>query len=113
MIFQQLLTKDKTLSVYPKNWQVLAIEIYKVKNKISPEFVNDIFHFTDRAHDHKNKSTLRKKIDTVAYFDFECIYSLAITECQLVLESIKNEKSLSSFKRRTNPNLGGLFRGSF
>ena len=90
LIFQHLLTKDKTLSVYPKN-----------------------FHFADRAHDHKNKSALRKRIDTVAYFGFECIYSLAITEFQLVLESIKNEKSLLSFKRRTNPNLGGLFRGLF
>ena len=39
--FKELLVKDSSCIHY--NLQLLAAEMYKVKNKISPEFMQDIF----------------------------------------------------------------------
>ena len=41
--FEELLHKDNSFTVHVLNIQCLAIELYKVKNAISPEFMNDIF----------------------------------------------------------------------
>ena len=41
--FNELLEKDEGFTVHETNIQLLAIEVYKFKNGISPEFMNDIF----------------------------------------------------------------------
>ena len=41
--FQELLDKDKSVSVYHKNIQVLATEIYKAVNGLPATFINSIF----------------------------------------------------------------------
>ena len=35
--FEELLNKDDSVTIHERNIQVLAIELYKVVNKISPE----------------------------------------------------------------------------
>ena len=39
--FGELLQKDKSISVYMKNLQYLATEIFKVKNDLSPIIMNE------------------------------------------------------------------------
>ena len=41
--FQELLDRDKSVSVHHSNIRKLAIEIFKVKNNLSPEILNDVF----------------------------------------------------------------------
>ena len=41
---QELLAKDKSISVHQKNLQFLATEIFKSKMGVSPELINGIFH---------------------------------------------------------------------
>ena len=41
--FSELLNLDNSVTVHQKNLQVLVTEIYKVKNGIAPEIMNDIF----------------------------------------------------------------------
>ena len=36
LTFQQLLEKDKSFTIHERNLQKLAVEMYKVKNDISP-----------------------------------------------------------------------------
>ena len=40
--FENLLLIDNSVSIHHRNLQVLATEIYKIKNKIAPEIMNDI-----------------------------------------------------------------------
>ena len=35
--FQELLDKDKSVSIHQRNLQVFAIMLYKIKNNLSPE----------------------------------------------------------------------------
>ena len=48
LTFQELLEKNKTISIHQRNLQTLAIEICKAKNKISLEVVNLLLEFTNK-----------------------------------------------------------------
>ena len=41
--FQELLIKDNSVSVHHRNLQVLATEVFKIRNNMTPEFLNEIF----------------------------------------------------------------------
>ena len=41
--FEELLTRDKSVSIHHRNIQQVAIELYKVKNDLSPPFMKGIF----------------------------------------------------------------------
>ena len=47
LTFQELLVKDKSVSVHQKNLQLLATEIFKSKTGVLPELMNGIFHFVE------------------------------------------------------------------
>ena len=42
-LFEMLLEKDDFVSVYNRNHQVLATEMYKIKNGLSPSIVTELF----------------------------------------------------------------------
>ena len=48
LTFQELLEKNKTVSIHQRNLQTLATEICKAKNKISLEVVNLLLEFTNK-----------------------------------------------------------------
>ena len=41
--FEELLTKDGSVTIHHRNLHVLAIEMFKVINGMAPTFMNDIF----------------------------------------------------------------------
>ena len=41
--FEELLTKDGSVTIHQRNLRSLAIEMYKVSNKLSPPFMSDLF----------------------------------------------------------------------
>ena len=47
LTFQELQAKDKSGNVHQKNLQLLATDIFKSKTGVSPELMNDIFHFVE------------------------------------------------------------------
>ena len=58
LTFQEFFKKNNTVSIRQRNLQTLAIEIYKAKNKVSPEVVNSLFEFTNKNYDLRNASIL-------------------------------------------------------
>ena len=53
--FQELLNKDKYVSVHHKNIQVLATEIYKTVNGLAFTIMNSIFEIKDVEYNLRNK----------------------------------------------------------
>ena len=43
--FDELLKNDKSVSIHHRNIHNVAIEMYKVKNKLSPPFIQEIFEY--------------------------------------------------------------------
>ena len=43
MSFEELLSKDKSVTVHQINLQTLATEMYKILNGLSPDIMQDIF----------------------------------------------------------------------
>ena len=41
--FEELLDKDNSVSIHHKNLQFLATEVFKIKDNMAPEFLNEIF----------------------------------------------------------------------
>ena len=66
--FQGLLIKDNSLHIHHRNLQKLVNEIFKVKNGLSPEFMNDIFEFIEKPNSLQTTLHFRSgKIRTTKY----------------------------------------------
>ena len=72
-----LLKKDKSVSIHQRNLQILATEIYKTRNDLGSEIMKDIFHSVQKPYNLKNDSTLQSRRNRTVYFGTESISSLA------------------------------------
>ena len=48
--FEELLVKDKSVSIHHRNIHALAIEMFKVYTKTSPEIMREVFQIKDQGH---------------------------------------------------------------
>lgn len=48
-MFEELLETDNSISVYNQNIQVLASELYKIMNELSPETMKEFFAFNENT----------------------------------------------------------------
>ena len=48
--YEDLLTKDGSVSIHHKNIQDVVIEMFKVMNNLAPEIVNDLFDNETEKH---------------------------------------------------------------
>ena len=63
--FQELLKKDKTVSIHHKNLQHLAIEMYKIKNDLAPEVMKNLFEQKEASYCRSGSSFARPNVSTV------------------------------------------------
>ena len=68
-----LLKKDKSVSIHQRNLQILATEIYKVRNDLGPEIMKDIFHFVQKPYNLRSDSTLQRRRNCTANYGTEII----------------------------------------
>ena len=73
--FNKLLAKDGSFKLHDRNLQKLLIEIFKVKMKLAPEIMNEVFDFIECRYPLRNElrfksrniRTVRYGIETVAF----------------------------------------------
>ena len=75
LTFKELLEKNKTVSIHQRNLQTLATEIYKAKNKISPEVVDSLFEFSNKNCNLRNASILKRKRYFTVHYGSESLSS--------------------------------------
>ena len=92
-----LLKKDKSVSIHQRNLQILATEIYKARNDLGPEIMKDTFHYLQKQYNLRNDSTLQRRRNRTVYFGIESISSLTPKIWEIVPCEIKNTKSLDIF----------------
>ena len=59
--FQELLKEDSSLNIYHRNLQKIMTEIFKVKNRLSPELMNDAFEFIEKPYSLQATSNFRSR----------------------------------------------------
>ena len=98
--FHQLLEMDNSVSIHHRNLQRLAIEMYKIKNKLSPLPMQDLFVDNANPYDLREKRCWETtNIRTVSY-GTETIRYRGPKTWDLVPSHIKEAKSLSEFKSK-------------
>ena len=65
--FDDLLKEDKSVKIHRKNLQILATEIYKVKNDLGPKIMADIFHFVEKPYNLRNNSIIQRQANHTVY----------------------------------------------
>ena len=100
LTFQQLLEKDNSMTIHDRNLQKLATEMYKAKNKLSPQPVQDLFKQRDDIYDLRNERCWEvPRVQTVNY-GIETLRYRGIKTWDLIPEEIKASESLHIFKQR-------------
>ena len=66
--FNELLAKDSSLKIHNRNLQKLLIEIFKVKMKLAPEILNEVFDFIECRYPFTSELRFKlRNISTVRY----------------------------------------------
>ena len=97
---QELLIENNLLNIYRKNLQKLVTEIFRVKNALSLELMNDVFEFIEKPYSLQATSHFRsRKIRTTKY----CIETpsyLGPKSGNLVTNEYKTIESFADFKAK-------------
>ena len=68
LTFDELLLKDNSIRVHHKNLQILAAEIFKVRNELAPKIMEEIFEMRTLDYNLRNDTIFRNKnFKTVRY----------------------------------------------
>ena len=67
--FLQLLQKDNSVTIHQRNLQVLATEIFKAKNDLSPEIMKEVFELKEPSYSLRSKGNyfVRGNVKTTHY----------------------------------------------
>ena len=96
--FQELLNKDDSVSIHHRNLQKLVIEMYKVKNNLSPSIMNHIFEKRHNTYNLRNDCTWASSNIHTVYNGTETISFRGPKTWMLLPDNIKESKSLYDFK---------------
>ena len=100
--FEELLLKDKSVSVHMKNLLHLATEIFKVKSGLSPIIMNEIFNFQEtKSYNLRSGIYLASRNIHTAHFGNDTIFSLGPKLWKLIPDKIKYTSTLSALKAKT------------
>ena len=97
--FAELLHLDNSVTIHQRNIQVLATEIFEVKNKLAPEIMNEVFEFKTPCYNFRSDVSLFKKQKVkTTYYGQQSVKYLGPKIWDMVPQSIKNSNSLKEFK---------------
>ena len=96
--YEEILEKSGSVSIHHKNIQGLAIEIFQIKHRQSPEIVSDIFTQITQRYNFRQNLDFRISSVKSAYHGSESISYLGPKIWKIVPEKIKETNSLNSFK---------------
>ena len=99
--FENLLNKDKSVTIIQRNLQQLAIEIFKVKIRIAPKIMNEIFTFVENSAYNLRSGMHLSRINMLStQYDTESIGNFGAKTWILVPVHMKDLKALSTLKNQ-------------
>ena len=86
-LFEDILSKGKSVTVHQRNLQILATEMYKILNGLSPDIMQDIFETKSNYYDTRKAPTFFSR-------------NIAPKIWNLVPKEIKQIPTLNEFKNK-------------
>ena len=96
--FEELLNIDKSVTIHHRNLQVLATELYKVRHRLAPELINDIFKKRNVTYNFRKNSTFETRNIKSVYYGSETISFIGPKIWELLPSNIKDSENLNIFK---------------
>ena len=97
--FEDLLKKDNSLCFHHRNIHQVAIEIFKVKNDLSPPFMKELFSHKENYKGTRSGDTfVRPHVDSVKKGDRSLRNFGPIVWNTMLPDNLKTCKSLDDFK---------------
>ena len=95
--FEELLLKDKSVSIHHRNLQKVAIEMFKVKNELCPSFIDNMFcRINNRTR--SNAEFLRPIVNTVHKGELSLRSFCLIVWDNMLPQNLKEIKTPDDFK---------------
>ena len=98
--FEELLIKDNSVNIHHRNLQVLATEIYKAINDLSPPILKSIFHVKNNPYNLRRGVTIRARNVKSVRYGTETLSFRGPKVWAIVPDDIKNSTSLIEFKSK-------------
>ena len=97
--FDELLLKNNSVSIHVRNIQLLAVELYKVANGLSPEIMSHVFPFKENhRYPTTTKNIFKSRNVRSVNYGTESLSHLGLKIWSLLPDDLNNNKSLNSFK---------------
>ena len=98
--FDDLLKRDRSVSIHQKNLQILATEIYNTKNDLGPKIMKDTFRFIQKPYNLRNDPEVQRRRNHTVHFGTESISSLAPKIWESIPSDLRSANSLGIFKEK-------------
>jgi len=98
LTFEELLDMDNTVTIHDRNLQRLAIEMFKVKNKLSPPLIQNLFSEQDNRHALRNNRCFEMPNARTVRYGTDTIRYRGPKTWEMLPTQLKEAKSLASFK---------------
>ena len=97
--FETLLEKDSSVSIHNRNLQILATEMYEIKNNLSPPIIAKLFEQRNNQHYNlRNWAQFSLPAIRTVYHGSESISFLGPKIWNMLPDKLKNASSLEVFK---------------
>ena len=97
--FEELLKIDNSFTIHERNIQSLAIELYKVVNRLSPKIMDQVFPLREKLR-HPNQNIFVTRNTKTVSWGIENVANLGPKIWQLIPNEIKCSPSLFIFKNK-------------
>ena len=98
--FEELLIQDQSFTTHERNIQRLAIELFKVKNELSPSFMSKVFPASMNLVNLRNMPSFQTSNIKSVYKGSETISFRGPQIWSILPDEIKNAKTLDEFKSK-------------
>ena len=97
--FQELLSKDESVTIHQENIRKLVTEMYKVVNNLTPLIFSQLFNFKSCEYDLRNSSNFCLPNVKSVFNGLESISYLGPKIWSILPDDIKQSESLDTFKK--------------
>ena len=100
LTFQELLNMNNSFSIHDRNLQKLAIEMFKVKNNLTPNFMNSIFPISNNPYNLRNDTYFKTDNIRTTSYGSETLSFRGPKTWALIPQDIRNSTNLNEFKAK-------------